>query len=468
MNNVKVIFGPPGCGKTTRLMALLENILKEHAPDKVAFVSFTRKGTYEGAERARTRFGYKEDALPYFRTLHSIAFRAGGYSTGDIIGKRDYREFGEAMGMDFTGYYTEDLRNNDDKYLFLPGLRKNNPRAAANFTDDIDTQKLAEVESNFERFKQEKNIVDFTDIIEVFVREGKALPVEVAIIDEAQDLTTLQWSMCEVAFKNAQEIYIAGDDDQAIYEWSGADVERFLALPREGGEILGKSWRLQRAVFDFSQRISARIENRVTKPFEPVGEGGSICTYNDLSEIEIFRGETWMFLARNNWFLSQYRDLLRRRAQVFMDKGNLSYDPRDVAAIKAWEKRRKGTALTDAESARLKLAVKEGADPNAPWFDALKIDVEVQGYLRDLIRVRTPLTDRSFEINTIHGVKGGEADNVVLLLDFTKAVRANFERNPDAELRCLYVACTRAKKNIHLVHSVTKNGYDNFLRMEAL
>lgn len=123
MNNVRKIFGPPGCGKTTRVVNILEDVLKRHDPSRVAFVSFTRKGTYEGAERARLKFGYVEADLPYFRTLHSIAFREGGYSRSSVITKRDYKEFGTAMGMDFTGYYTEDLRNNDDKYLFLPSLQ---------------------------------------------------------------------------------------------------------------------------------------------------------------------------------------------------------------------------------------------------------------------------------------------------------------------------------------------------------
>jgi superfamily I DNA/RNA helicase len=67
-------------------------------------------------------------------------------------------------------------------------------------------------------------------------------------------------------------------------------------------------------------------------------------------------------------------------------------------------------------------------------------------------------------VDTIHGVKGGEADNVVLMLDYTKAVKANVERNLDAELRCLYVAVTRAKKKLHIVYSSSTNGFDQFIR----
>ena len=76
MNNVKVIYGPPGAGKTTRLMEILKEELKTNAPDKIAFVSFTKKGAYEGRDRAIAEFGYKKEDFPFFRTLHSIAFRA--------------------------------------------------------------------------------------------------------------------------------------------------------------------------------------------------------------------------------------------------------------------------------------------------------------------------------------------------------------------------------------------------------
>ena len=48
------------------------------------------------------------------------------------------------------------------------------------------------------------------------------------MVDEAQDLTPLQWDMVVKIAKNVDRVYIAGDDDQAIYEWNGADV-RFVS-----------------------------------------------------------------------------------------------------------------------------------------------------------------------------------------------------------------------------------------------
>ena len=63
-------------------------------------------------------------------------------------------------------------------------------------------------------------------------------------------------------------------------------------------------------------------------------------------------------------------------------------------------------------------------------------------------------------MSTIHGVKGGEADNVILLLDHTTAVEETKIRNLDAELRCVYVALTRTKNKLHLVHGKSKHNYN--------
>lgn len=470
MNNVTVIYGAPGCGKTTRLMQILEEELAKHEANEVAFVSFTRKGSYEGAERAKARFGYRDTDLPYFRTLHSIAFREGKFSKYDMISKQDYREFSSAMGMKFTGYYTEDFFSNDDRYLFMHFLKRNNAAMAETYAYNINARKLFDVESNFARFKVHAKVSDFTDIIEAFITANKALPVKVAIIDEAQDLTTLQWKMCEVAFKDCERVYIAGDDDQAIYEWSGADVKRFLAFDAEAAstEVLSKSYRLQAKVLSFAKTISTQIARRIEKDFASLTDIGNVYFYNQLEEIQIIKGQSYYFLSRNNWFLQKFVALLKSRAKVFTLKSTLSYEPRHVEAINIYEKvRRAKRSRTPAEEAKVKLLLKPGITGMEPWYEALSFDNDTAAYYKDLIGKRANLKDESLHINTIHGVKGGEADNVVLMLDFTKAVRQSMENNPDSELRCLYVACTRAKINLHIVHSSSRSGYDSFLRMEA-
>lgn len=465
MAEVVKIFGAPGCGKTRRLLGLLQEELKSHAPNRIAFVSFTKKGTYEGVERAKSAGNFTDGDLPYFRTLHSLAFRDGKFSRYDMVDKRHYKEFSDAMDMKFTGYYTEDFYGNDDKYLFMYFLKRNNPRMAKLYEQDMNARLLNDVEQNFIRYKEFAHIIDFTDLIERFIAEDKPLPVDVAFIDEAQDLTTLQWKMCEVAFRDCIKVYVAGDDDQAIYEWSGADVQYFLALHASRQEVLDKSYRLQSQVLRVAKSISARIEHRVEKVFDPIGSEGSVSIYNSVDELELTKGETWYFLSRNNWFLQYYREFLRKRARVFVDKSVMSFNPRHIDAINVFERARKRGRITEVDEVKLKLYLRGRPNLQRPWFENMNFENDVIAYYRDLIKYKVDLKDQTMMVNTIHGVKGGEADNVVLLMDFTKAVRNNMDKNPDSELRCLYVALTRAKKHLHLVHSASRNGYDNYLRL---
>ena len=54
-------------------------------------------------------------------------------------------------------------------------------------------------------------------------------------------------------------------------------------------------------------------------------------------------------------------------------------------------------------------------------------------------------------LSTIHGVKGGEAQNVVLLTDLSLNTQKGYERNPDDESRLFYVGATRTKEHLHII-----------------
>ena len=72
------------------------------------------------------------------------------------------------------------------------------------------------------------------------------------MVDEAQDLTPLQWDMVVKMAEAVERVYIAGDDDQAIYEWNGADVDLFQNFPGKT-LVLKKSVRLNKNIHFFSK-----------------------------------------------------------------------------------------------------------------------------------------------------------------------------------------------------------------------
>jgi DNA helicase-2/ATP-dependent DNA helicase PcrA len=55
------------------------------------------------------------------------------------------------------------------------------------------------------------------------------------------------------------------------------------------------------------------------------------------------------------------------------------------------------------------------------------------------------------KLSTIHGAKGGEADNVLLLSDLSTRFAKDYEKNSDDINRLLYVGITRAKQALHIV-----------------
>ena len=80
-------------------------------------------------------------------------------------------------------------------------------------------------------------------------------------IDEAQDLSPLQWKVVDLISKEVKQVYIAGDDKQSIYKFSGGDPKSLIN--REGNSIvLDTSYRLPQPILEYAERITERITEK--------------------------------------------------------------------------------------------------------------------------------------------------------------------------------------------------------------
>ena len=85
-SRVNIILGPPGTGKTTTLLNTVDEAIESGIPpERIAYLAFTRKAAYEAQERAIERFNFDEERLPFFRTLHSLAFRQLGIQRDEVM-----------------------------------------------------------------------------------------------------------------------------------------------------------------------------------------------------------------------------------------------------------------------------------------------------------------------------------------------------------------------------------------------
>ena len=456
---INLIYGPPGTGKTTKLLNIIETELQAVEPNKIAYVSFTKKGVYEGRDRALQKFNYSRNDFCYFRTLHSIAFKELGINRSMMINKDHYRQLSHALNMNFTGYYTEEFHHNDDQYLFFDILHRNNSQTASNYLDGLDMNILKYVRNNYKRFRQEMHVKDFTDLLEQFCQMNKALPVEVAVIDEAQDLTLLQWKMVWIAFRDCKKIYIAGDDDQAIYEWSGSDVNTLMNL-KGSQTILSKSYRLPRTIWNYSDRIVNMINKRVLKRFTSKESLGSVNFIDHFDQLQIDNQKSWLFLARNNCFLKDIESYLKSKGFLYYKKGIISAKTSVIEAIRFYEKIRRTKNKPDHLYSLMDFVNIKDCTFTEPWYNVFLLKEDEINYYRDLFANGFDFSNVNIRVDTIHSSKGSEADNVVIITDITSNVSSNLENNPDSELRCFYVGITRTKENLYICLPQTKHYYD--------
>jgi len=67
--------------------------------------------------------------------------------------------------------------------------------------------------------------------------------------------------------------------------------------------------------------------------------------------------------------------------------------------------------------------------------------------------------DPKINLSTIHGAKGGEADNVMLLTDLSRKSQEAMERDSDDECRVFYVGATRAREQLHIIQPQREGGF---------
>ena len=494
-----IIFGPPGTGKTTHLLHIVEKELRENKvnPNKIAYLAFTNQAADEALSRAISQLNYNTKDFMNFRTLHSLAYRELHLKEENIMSDDDYRSLSNKLQIKLSNpnqnvkaYGTSFP---DDAFMQVIDGAKIRGLTTENFFNNESVGhipggllKLKYIDEALIKYKQARNKYDMTDMIVDFNKKHyDTMPTfDVVIIDEAQDLSWLQWKMVERVVTNAKRVYIAGDDDQAIYRWAGARPEYLMNM--EGTRIiLNKSYRLSQSIHAKANKLIRRIEDRVDKEWTSRDEKGQVNIY-PVEQLQKMKEGNWLILARDRYRLDKLEEDLKIYGYYFERGDRTSINKRVQEAVLAWEDIRKGKAIdlkrvkafynylkTGEGVAKEHKAMRSGdkeklytfdtlsthyglkADRELPWFKALEnIEDRKKTYVRMCLRRKENIRRAPrIKLSTIHGSKGGEADNVMLLTDLSRKTDAEYWKQRDEERRVFYVGMTRARNTLNIVRS---------------
>ena len=506
------IFGPPGTGKTHTLLSIVEKHLEEgYRPEEIGYFAYTKKAANEAIDRATSKFDYEEKDFEWFRTLHSMAFKQLNLSTQSVMKDRHYKALGKLLQIkEFlnTNSQIEDTGQSMQKNPFMRIIE-----LARNNMVNIDVQwrkseehveggfpELERIYETYIDYKVEHELYDFNDMLLELVNEGSVPSLPVIIIDEAQDLSMLQWYAVILLAKSTKHIYIAGDDDQAIFKWAGAIPEMLMRTPGNK-KVLNQSFRIPKRVYNVAESVANKIKVRVKKEWEPTNEPGEVLHYSSIEYVPFDKDGEYYVLARTKYVLQKVEEYFKREGIIYNRfNKNKSISEKVCYAINCWNKLVRGEEISLGGAKNMYKYISSGPEhiekgfktwdkaleddivvtynnlfenhglrgpEELLWHEALNlINEDVVMYIRKCERRGQDINAiPKIKILTIHGSKGGEADNVVLLSELSRKSYTSLLKNGDDERRVFYTGITRTKKNLFLVRSSNDYEYSEmFLR----
>ena len=522
-------IGPPGTGKTESLIRKVEDKMREGIdPEEIAYISFTNIAADEAKNRAIKTFpNIPEKKFVNFKTLHSLCYAHVPELRDNTMTDADYVSMGKMIPVNW-----QDFRNGvvweapTDKE---GNLSTSNPYLRAIQIATVkkipvlkyfESQKmdysikrsiLKKVDEEYIRYKQENNLFDYNDFLKKFCElpAGLTPQFKILIVDECQDLSAIQWDCIRKMMDESglEEVYFAGDDDQAIYEWAGADVKQFRGLVHECDKVieLQSSHRVPRKIHALAESIIEQDTGRIQKTYLPSNKEGTI-DYNVYSiEHKIKDIKKWINNNESVLVLCSYKKPLYEAETVLRNAG-LRFDSARsnglkealVAAITTWQRwNEEGKTLSGSQikevykyletGTGVERGYKTGAKApddleeytieqciesfgllvRGPWYECFsKISDEDRQYMRQIEKFGRKLTDPALiRVSTISTIKGAEADHVILYSDIPYPEVLQLTKGEGEVHRKFYVAVTRAIQTLTIL---TPRRFDNAYRINYL
>lgn len=282
-DGIVLIIGSTGTGKTTTLTSRIAYLIEKKAdPGKILAVTFTGKGVAEIKEKLRRFFDVSLLKDLWVETYHSLAMRIlsrGAERLGfpeeiNIIDR-------EGQMMIFK------------KVIGIKGIRKINAimreieRAKAGLISPKTyllnssgewSKTVGKAYESYQRILKEKGLMDFGDLLFYAnlllkrhrdLKDHFSLHFDYILVDEFQDINYAQFHLIRRLASRNKNLFVTGDDDQAIYGFRGASSSYFLELKRFFPKLkefrLTRNFRTPTSIMNLSQNLISHNRKRIKK-----------------------------------------------------------------------------------------------------------------------------------------------------------------------------------------------------------
>lgn len=286
-----MVLAGPGSGKTMVITHRIKHLIESGVrPEKICVITFTRAA----ATQMRDRF---EKLMPQgnyrvtFGTFHAVFFQilryAYNYTADNIL--RDDERFrilsGLAEGMHIE---TEDMKSwVSDVASEISQVKTERIGLDYYYSSTCPEEDFRKICRRYEQEKQRMRKIDFDDMCcytaDLFHAREDILQNWQArfgyiLIDEFQDINSLQYDIVRRLALPENNLFIVGDDDQSIYRFRGSRPEIMLNFPKDypGTRVitLEENYRSTGCIVDASLGVISENRNRFRKNLRSVSEKG--------------------------------------------------------------------------------------------------------------------------------------------------------------------------------------------------
>jgi ATP-dependent DNA helicase Rep/DNA helicase-2/ATP-dependent DNA helicase PcrA len=290
-----LVLAGAGTGKTRVITYRIGQLLREGVdPENILAVTFTNKAAREMRERVGKLLGRRPKGLT-ISTFHSLGVRllranykkAGLKANFTISDHADQIALLRGILRDIRGAITSgDIRAVQSK-ISLAKNRFHSPEDVLDHAEDDFDFLVARAYGRYEEGLRAVNCVDFDDLILLPVRMLQGCEetrrqhqkrFRYLMVDEYQDTNGSQYRFTQAVVGPERNICVVGDDDQSIYGFRGAEMDKILRFERDfpGATVvkLEDNYRSTKSILDLANAVISSNSQRHDKKLRATASRG--------------------------------------------------------------------------------------------------------------------------------------------------------------------------------------------------